>query len=44
MFLSSQGRSEEARKVLAQGIEVSGRQGNSHAQGELQAALDDLIK
>jgi Flp pilus assembly protein TadD len=44
MFLSNHGRREEARKVFAQGIEVSGRQGNSHAQGELQAALDDLVE
>jgi hypothetical protein len=44
MFLSSHGRRVEARKVFAQGIEVSGRQGNSHAQRELQAALDDLVE
>ncbi len=42
MFLSKQGRLEEARKVLAEGIEVTGRQGNQHAQSELRAALDDL--
>jgi len=42
MFLNSQGRRDEARKVLARGIEVTGRQGNLHAQSELQAALDQL--
>lgn len=42
MFLSKQGRTEEARKVLAEGIKVTGRLGNQHAQSELQAALDDL--
>jgi tetratricopeptide (TPR) repeat protein len=41
-FLLKQGRIEEARKVLATGVEVTGRQGKQHAQGELQAALDDL--
>jgi hypothetical protein len=41
-FLSQQGRLEEARKVLTTGLEVTGRQGNRHAQSELQAALDDL--
>ena len=41
-FLMKQGRLEEARKVLATGVEVTGRQGKQHAQAELQAALDDL--
>jgi len=41
-FLASQGRREEARKILAKGIEVTGRQGNPHAQSELQRALDEL--
>jgi hypothetical protein len=41
-FLVKQGRLEEARKVLAAGVEVTGRQGKQHAQAELQAALDDL--
>ena len=43
MFLVTMGRAEEARKVLSAGIEVTGRQGNKHAQSELQAALDELI-
>ncbi len=42
MFLLSQGRPEDARKVLAAGVEVTRRQGKQHAQQELQAALDDL--
>jgi hypothetical protein len=41
-FLTKQGRVDEARSVLAKGIEVTGRQGNRHANGELQAALQDL--
>jgi Tfp pilus assembly protein PilF len=41
-FLLKQGRIEEARQVLATGVEVTGRQGKQHAQSELQAALDDL--
>src|SRR5579872_7247458 len=39
IFLIKEGRLEEARKVLAAGLEVTGRQGNRHAQAELQAAL-----
>lgn len=42
MFLLRQGRREEARKVLAQGVEVTRRQSNLHAQSELQSALDEL--
>jgi Tfp pilus assembly protein PilF len=42
VFLMNQGRLDEARKVLATGVEVTGRQGKQHAQSELQAALDDL--
>ena len=41
-FLLKQGRLDEARKVLAAGVEVTGRQGKQHAQAEIQAALDDL--
>ena len=42
LFLLKQGRLDEARKVLAAGVEVTGRQGKQHARAELQAALDDL--
>lgn len=41
-FLLNQNRREEARRVLAQGVEVAQRQGNKHAQSALQAALDEL--
>ena len=41
-FLLRQGRRKEAREALTKGIEVTGRQGNSHAQKQLQAALDML--
>ncbi len=43
MFLAKQGRRDEAERVLNTGIEVTGRQGNLHAQSELRAALDKLI-
>ncbi len=42
VFLEKQGRSEEAKRVFTAGIEVTGRQGNLHAQSELQAALEKL--
>ena len=41
-FLVQQERRDEARRVLAKGIEVAGRQGDGHAQSELQAALEAL--
>jgi Tfp pilus assembly protein PilF len=42
-LLAGQARREEAQKVLAKGIEVTARQGNLHAQSELQAALEELV-
>ena len=42
VFLLHQGRQEEARKVLAQGIEVTRRQGKQHALSNLQAALEAM--
>ncbi len=42
VFLADQGRAEEARQVFLRGMEVTERQGNTHAQSELQAALDEL--
>ena len=42
MFLLKLGRREEARKTMVKGIEITGQQGNSHAQKQLQAALDML--
>ena len=41
-FLTRQGRVDEARKIFAKGVEVTGRQGKQHAQAEIQAALDLL--
>jgi thioredoxin-like negative regulator of GroEL len=43
-FLAKQRRVDEAKRVLAKGIEVTGRQGNLHAQSELQQALDELAR
>lgn len=42
MFLSGQGKTEDARQVLAKGIEVARQQGNKHALSELQAAYDEI--
>jgi thioredoxin-like negative regulator of GroEL len=42
MLLLGLGRREEAREAIVRGIEVTRRQGNSHAQKQLQAALDML--
>jgi len=41
-LLVRSGRHEDARQILAKGIEVTGRQGNLHAQSELAAALGEL--
>jgi tetratricopeptide (TPR) repeat protein len=41
-LLARSGRHEEARQVLARGIEVTGKQGNLHARSELEAALEEL--
>ena len=42
MLLASQGRTEEARQVLARGVEVTARLGQKHAHGELMDALASL--
>lgn len=42
MLLVSQGRSEEARKVLTRGVELTRRLGQKHAESELMAALESL--
>lgn len=42
MYLAKQGRDVEARDVLTKGIEVNRKQGNLHAQSELEAALEEL--
>lgn len=42
MLLVNQGRTDEARKVLAQGVELTRRLGQKHAESELMAALESL--
>jgi Flp pilus assembly protein TadD len=42
MLLVDQGRSEEARRVLTQGVELTRRLGQKHAECELMAALESL--
>jgi tetratricopeptide (TPR) repeat protein len=42
MLLWKQGRQQEAQEVLKQGVEVTRRQGKSHAQSELERALEEL--
>ncbi len=44
VLLEKLGRRDEARRVFEQGIDVTGRQGKSHAQSELRAALDELVQ
>jgi Flp pilus assembly protein TadD len=41
-LLADQGRTEEARQVFEQGIEVTRRLGQTHALSELEAALQGL--
>jgi cytochrome c-type biogenesis protein CcmH/NrfG len=35
-------RTDEAKQILMQGITAAARTGNSHAQSEMQALLDEL--
>jgi len=42
MVLLRLGRRKEARKVFVKGVEVTGREGDPHAQKHIQAALDTL--
>jgi len=42
MLLADQGRTDEARRVLSQGIDVTRRLSQAHALSELQSALDGL--
>lgn len=42
MVLAKEGRNEEARAVFAKGIDVNRKQGNLHAQSELEAAMEEL--
>jgi len=41
-LLANQGRTDDARRVFAQGVEVTRRLGQKHAESELIAALDGL--
>lgn len=41
-LLANQGRTEDARRVFSQGVEVTRRLGQKHAESELMAALDGL--
>jgi Tfp pilus assembly protein PilF len=36
------GRQEDARSIFTRGMEVAARQGDSHAQSEMQDAIDDM--
>jgi hypothetical protein len=40
--LAALGRRDEAAEVYRRGVEVAGRRGDSHARGELEAALGEL--
>jgi len=40
--LAQNDRAEEAKSILAQGIEAAIRQGNQHARSEMEALLADL--
>jgi Flp pilus assembly protein TadD len=42
MLLMDQGRNDEARRVLTQGVELTRQQGQKHAESELMAALESL--
>jgi tetratricopeptide (TPR) repeat protein len=42
IFLLDQRHREEAKKVFTEGVEVTRRQGNRHAQSELERALEEL--
>ncbi len=41
-FLARESRIEEAKSVLTTGIAAAAKQGNSHAQSEMQSLLDSL--
>ena len=42
MILAKQGQRARAAEVFTKGIEINRRQGNLHAQGEIEAALEGL--
>lgn len=41
-LLAAQSRTAEARKIFTEGVNQAAQAGDSHAQQEMQAALDDL--
>ncbi|MGE5724027.1 MAG: tetratricopeptide repeat protein [Acidobacteriota bacterium] len=41
-LLAREGREEEARKMLREGIAAAQRTGNQHAQGEMEQMLEEL--
>lgn len=41
-LLAREGRKEEAKKVLSNGIAAAARKGNTHAQSEMEALLLEL--
>ena len=43
-LLSRLGRTEEARKMLSDGIVVAQKSGDAHARDEMQAALSELMR
>jgi tetratricopeptide (TPR) repeat protein len=42
-LLSRIGRTDEARKVLSEGIAMAQKTGDAHARGEMEAALSMLV-
>ncbi|SRR5690348_4862723 len=41
-LLAAQNRTDEARKILGEGVARAAQSGDAHAQQEMQAALDEL--
>jgi tetratricopeptide (TPR) repeat protein len=41
-YLRQAGRKDDALKILERGIQVAALVGDTHAQGEMQEAIDDL--
>jgi predicted Zn-dependent protease len=41
-LLATQNRTEESRKILREGVARAAQSGDTHAQQEMQAALDEL--
>lgn len=44
MYLTKRGQREEALEIFKKGVEVNRRQGNLHAQSEIEAALEELTQ